>query len=407
MFEHVTPYPGDPILSLFQTFQKDPQPRKVNLSIGLYYDENGKIPVLSSVRTAAARVSAAGAPHTYLPMEGTAPFREAVQRLVFGEDCAAVRDRRVATIQTLGGSGALRLGAEFIKRYFPDSAIWLSDPTWDNHRVLFVGAGLDVHTYPYYDPATNGVRFDAMLATLDTLPARSVVLLQPCCHNPTGIDLTREQWQAVIARLTERRLIPFVDMAYQGFGDTFADDAWPIRALCDAGLAFLVSNSFSKNFSLYGERCGGLSFVCAGEREAASVLSQMQAGVRRMYSSPPLHGTQLISTVLNDAALAAQWDAEVAGMRTRIKRMRAALRERLEAALPDMPFDYLTTQRGMFSYTGMLADEVDALRERYSVYLLRSGRLCVAGLNDANLELVAHALGTVMKARSSATRSLS
>jgi aromatic-amino-acid transaminase len=407
MFEHVTPYPGDPILSLFQDFQRDAQPRKVNLSIGLYYDENGSIPVLSSVRSAAARVAEAGAPHTYLPMEGTPAFRAAVQRLVFGGDCAAVHDKHVATIQTLGGSGALRLGAEFIKRYFPDSAIWLSDPTWDNHRVLFVGAGLDVHTYPYYNRETNGIRFDDMLATLDTLPARSVVLLQPCCHNPTGIDMTREQWQAVIARLTQRQLIPFVDMAYQGFGDGLAEDAWPIRALCDAGLAFLVSNSFSKNFSLYGERCGGLSFVCAGEREAASVLSQVQAGVRRMYSSPPLHGTQLISTVLNDADLTAEWDAEVAGMRTRIKRMRAALRERLEAAVPGMAFDYLTTQRGMFSYTGILPGEVDALRERYSVYLLRSGRLCVAGLNDANLDLVADAISAVLKARSNSPALLS
>ncbi|WP_321814162.1 MULTISPECIES: amino acid aminotransferase [unclassified Paraburkholderia] len=396
MFHHVNAYPGDPILSLFQDFQRDPQARKVNLSIGLFYDENGAIPVLESVRNAAARIAAQRAPHTYLPMEGSAPFREAVQRVVFGEACAAVRERRVATLQTLGGSGALRLGAEFIKRYFPDSAIWISDPSWDNHRVLFAGAQIEVHSYPYYDAASNGIRFDAMLATLETLPARSFVLLQPCCHNPTGLDLTREQWRAVIACMQARGLIPFIDMAYQGFGDGLDDDAWAIRAMSDAGVAFLVSNSFSKNFSLYGERCGGLSVVCSSEQEATHVLTQMQAGVRRAYSSPPLFGAQLVAQVLGDAQLYAQWDAEVAAMRARIKSMRTGLRDRLRDALPGRAFDYLVEQRGMFSYTGLRAHEVDALRERFGVYLLRSGRLCVAGLNAGNLDYVAEAMASVL-----------
>ncbi len=402
MFQHVTPYPGDPILSLFQDFQRDPRAGKVNLSIGLYYDGHGAIPVPDSVRAAAARVAQQGSPHTYLPMEGAAALREATQRLVFGDACAARRAQRIATLQTLGGSGALRLGAEFIRRYFPDSAIWLSDPTWDNHRVLFSGAGLDVHTYPYYDPATQGLRFDAMLATLDALPPRSVVLLQPSCHNPTGIDPDRAQWQALIAVLVRRELIPFVDIAYQGFGDGVAEDAWPIRAMCEAGLSLLVSNSYSKNFALYGERCGALSFVCQHADEAARVLSQLQAGVRRTYSSPPLHGARLVSTILGDPALAAQWHDDVAAMRARIRRMRAGLRERLAAALPAHRFDALVAQRGMFSYTGLQPDEVDALRTRHGVYLLRSGRLCVAGLNETNLDPVADAIARVLAARRAA-----
>ncbi|RXV71324.1 aspartate/tyrosine/aromatic aminotransferase [Burkholderia stabilis] len=396
MYEHIPAYPGDPILSLFQAFQQDAHPRKVNLSIGLCYDEAGRIPVLDSTRIAAERLREAGAPHTYLPMEGLAAYRQGVQRLVFGADCAALAEGRIATLQTLGGSGAIRLGAEFVKRYFPDSAIWISDPTWDNHRVIFSAAGLDVHTYPYYDEARNDIRVDAMLATLDALPARSVVLLQPCCHNPTGLDLSRDAWREVIDVLVRRGLIPFLDMAYQGFGDGLADDAWAVRAIVDAGLPAIVGNSFSKNFSLYGERVGGLSIVCANAVEAATVLSQLQAGVRRTYSSPPLFGAQLVSTVLNDDALRAQWEDEVAQIRTRIKRMRSELKARLDARLPGRAFDALVAQRGMFSYTGIAAADVDRLRALHSVYLLRSGRMCIAGLNDANLDTVANAFADVL-----------
>lgn len=399
MFEHIPAYPGDPILSLFQAFQADPEQQKVNLSIGLYYNEAGAVPVLESVGAAAGRLSTQDTAHTYLPMEGMASYRQALQHLIFGANSAALSDKRVATMQTVGGSGAIRLGAELLKRYFPDSAIWVSDPTWDNHRVLFASAGLEVHTYPYYDAMTNGIRFDAMMETLANLPARTIVLLQPCCHNPTGIDLSHEQWSEIVGLCKKQRLIPFLDMAYQGFGDGLANDAWPIRAMTDAGLSLLVSNSFSKNFSLYGERCGGLSVVCPSENQAANVLSQTQAGVRRMYSSPPLRGAQLISTVLNDPVLAQQWENNVAAMRERIKRMRAELKQRLEAHLPDMSFDYLVAQRGMFSYTGITAAEVDALREKKGVYLLRSGRACVAGLNDANIDYVASAIGDVLKAR--------
>jgi aromatic-amino-acid transaminase len=396
MYDHIPAYPGDPILSLFQDFQRDEHQHKVNLSIGLYYDDAGRIPVLDSTRVAADRLREARAPHTYLPMEGLAAYRQGVQRLVFGADCTALADGRIATLQTLGGSGALRLGAEFIKRYFPDSAVWISDPTWDNHRVIFSAAGLDVHTYPYYDATTNGVRIDAMLATFEALPARSVVLLQPCCHNPTGIDLSRDTWRDVINVFTRRELIPFLDMAYQGFGDGLDEDAWAVRAMTDAGLPVIVGNSFSKNFSLYGERVGGLSIVCKSEGEAATVLSQLQAGVRRTYSSPALFGAQLVAAVLGDEALRAKWEGEVAAVRERIKRMRGALKTRLDAQLPGRRFDTLVTQRGMFSYTGIAATDVDRLRTEHGVYLLRSGRMCIAGLNDANVDHVAASIAAVL-----------
>ncbi|QUN31697.1 aspartate/tyrosine/aromatic aminotransferase (plasmid) [Cupriavidus sp. KK10] len=399
MFAHIPAYAGDPILSLMEAYQADSRRQKANLSIGLYYDDDGRIPVLGSVGAAALQLAEQHGPHTYLPMEGMAPYRHALQQLVFGSDSPALKEKRVATIQSVGGSSALRIGAEFLKLCFPGCAVWISDPSWENHQVLFAGAGVPVHTYPYYDPQTNGLRFDEMLETIRGLPARSVVLLQPSCHNPTGIELSREQWAELIEVLRQHGLIPFLDMAYQGFGHGLEEDAWPVRALVDAGVSFLVSNSFSKNFSLYGERCGGLSVVTPNEDEANRVLGQLKAAVRRVYSSPPLHGARLISTVLCDPALAGQWAAEVAQMRERIARMRRSLRERLEASLPGAPFDYLTTQRGMFSYTGLSGPEADCLREAHGVYVLRSGRLCVAGLNDTNLEHVAHAMATVLRAR--------
>jgi len=399
MFEHVDLYGGDPILSLLETFHADPRPHKVNLSIGLYYDAAGKIPVLGSVREAAEMVRAKQAPHTYLPMEGLASYREAVQKLVFGADSEVVRQQRVATIQSIGGSGAIRVAAEFLKTYFPNSGVWVSDPTWDNHRALFAGAGTAVHTYPYYDAATNGLKFDELIATFDAPPEQSIVLLQPCCHNPTGIDLSQDQWHEIIRVAARRKLIPFMDMAYQGFGDSLDEDIWAIRAMADAGLVFVVSNSFSKNFSLYGERVGGLSVVCPTQQEAERVLGQLKAAVRRIYSNPPSHGAQLVATVLHDARLTALWHAEVTDMRERIKSMRAKLKQVLQQRLPEISADYFVTQRGMFSYTGISADEVDVLREEKGVYLVRSGRMCVAGLNDGNIDYVAESIADVLKRR--------
>ena len=397
MFQKVDAYAGDPILTLMERFKEDPRSDKVNLSIGLYYNEDGIIPQLQAVAEAEARLNAQ--PHgasLYLPMEGLNSYRHAIAPLLFGADHPVLQQQRVATIQTLGGSGALKVGADFLKRYFPESGVWVSDPTWENHVAIFAGAGFEVSTYPWYDEATNGVRFNDLLATLKTLAARSIVLLHPCCHNPTGADLTNDQWDAVIEILKARELIPFLDIAYQGFGAGMEEDAYAIRAIASAGLPALVSNSFSKIFSLYGERVGGLSVLCEDAEAAGRVLGQLKATVRRNYSSPPNFGAQVVAAVLNDEALKASWLAEVEEMRTRILAMRQELVKVLSTEMPERNFDYLLNQRGMFSYTGLSAAQVDQLREEFGVYLIASGRMCVAGLNTQNVHRVAKAFAAVM-----------
>lgn len=397
MFQKVDAYAGDPILSLMERFKEDPRSDKVNLSIGLFYDENGIVPQLKSVAEAEARLNAQ--PHgasLYLPMEGLNSYRHTVAPLLFGADHPVLQQQRVATIQTLGGSGALKVGADFLKRYFPDSGVWVSDPTWENHIAIFEGAGFKVGTYPWFDSETNGVRYDALLETLNTLPASSIVLLHPCCHNPTGADLTNEQWDGVVEVLKARDLIPFLDIAYQGFGAGMEEDAYAIRAIADAGLPALVSNSFSKIFSLYGERVGGLSIICEDNETALRVLGQLKATVRRNYSSPPNFGAQIVAAVLGDAELKAMWLAEVEGMRTRILDMRQALVNVLKEEMPNGNFDYLLKQRGMFSYTGLSAEQVDRLRDEFGVYLIASGRMCAAGLNSRNVQRVAKAFAAVM-----------
>ena len=394
MFHHVDAYAGDPILSLNEAFQKDPRAGKINLSIGIYFDDAGKIPMLPSVRAAELAVVAEAGARPYLPMEGAANFRTAVQALLFGVDHAG-KDRTV-TIQSVGSSGGLKVGADFIKRYFPASAIYVSDPTWDNHRAVFEGSGIEVKTYPYYDPATGGLRFDAMLAAIAQLPPQSVVLLHACCHNPTGVDLSAAQWDALIPVLKARDLLPFLDLAYQGYGEGIEQDAFSIRALAAAGLSFFVANSFSKSMSLYGERCGALSVVCPNAAQAVNVLGQLKATIRRNYSNPPLHGGQLVARVLSDPGLRAMWEAEVTAMRTRIKAMRQRLFDVLSAKLPGRNLDYFLTQRGMFSYTGMTAAQADRLKDEFGVYILRSGRICVAGLNSGNVEATANAFAAVM-----------
>nr|WP_283946030.1 aromatic amino acid transaminase [Kosakonia sp. R1.Fl] len=397
VFQKVDAYAGDPILSLMERFKEDPRNDKVNLSIGLYYNEDGIIPRLQAVAEAEARLNAQ--PHgasVYLPMEGLNSYRDAIAPLLFGAEHPVLAQKRVATIQTLGGSGALKVGADFLKRYFPDSGVWVSDPTWENHVAIFEGAGFVVSTYPWYDSATNGVRFEAFLEKLNTLAAQSIVLLHPCCHNPTGADLTHAQWDQVVEVLKARNLIPFLDIAYQGFGAGMEDDAYAIRAVARAGLPALVSNSFSKIFSLYGERVGGLSVVCDDADAASRVLGQLKATVRRNYSSPPNFGAQLVATVLGDAGLKASWLAEVEAMRTRILAMRQELVTVLKEAVPGGNFDYLLKQRGMFSYTGLSAAQVDRLREEFGIYLIASGRMCVAGLNSRNVHRVAQAFAAVM-----------
>ena len=398
MFQHVEAYAGDPILTLVETFNKDTRNPKVNLGIGLYYDEEGRIPLLPSVQKAEARRVAEAGPRSYQPMEGAANYRTAVQQLLWGAEHEAVQAGRIATIQTIGGSGALKIGADLLKRYFPQSEVWVSAPTWDNHRAMFEGAGFTVHDYPYYDAATGGVKFEDMIASFSALPAKTVVLLHPCCHNPTGVDLDKDQWRKVIEVVKQRDLLPFMDIAYQGFGDSLEDDAFAIRAMTAAGVSFFVSNSFSKNLSFYGERCGGLSVVCATAEEAGRVLGQMKATVRRNYSSPPTHGGQVTAIVMNDAALRAEWEDEVTEMRVRIKAMRQKLYDVLTAKVPGRDFSYFIKQRGMFSYTGLSPEQVDRLREEFAVYLVRSGRMCVAGLNSRNVEYVADAMAEVLKA---------
>ncbi|WP_262264523.1 amino acid aminotransferase [Pantoea dispersa] len=397
MFQNVDAYAGDPILSLMETFKQDPRDHKVNLSIGLYYNEAGIIPQLQAVAAAEERLQAQ--PHQaslYLPMEGLGPYRNAIAPLLFGKEHPMLQAGRIASIQTLGGSGALKVGADFLKRYFPDASVWVSDPTWENHVAIFNGAGFNVNTYPWYDDATNGVKFDAFIAKLKTLPKQSIVLLHPCCHNPTGADLTNAQWDQTVEVLKAQELIPFLDIAYQGFGAGMEEDAYAIRVIAAAGLPALVSNSFSKIFSLYGERVGGLSIVCDSAEESARVLGQLKATVRRNYSSPPNFGAQVVSCVLNDEALLNNWLAEVEAMRLRIIEMRQVLVNVLNSKLLGKNFDYLLKQRGMFSYTGLSAQQVDRLREEFGVYLIASGRMCVAGLNSRNVNQVAEAFAAVM-----------
>ena len=396
MFEHLEPYAGDPILSLNEAFHADPRPHKVNLSIGIYFDDAGRIPVLGCVHEAEAQMLAATGPKPYLPIEGSAAMRGAVQALLFGAGHEVITGMRVATLQTIGSSGGLKVGADFLKRWLPDSQVWVSDPTWDNHRAMFEGAGIGVHSYPYYDSATGGLKFDAMLAALSALPARSAVLLHACCHNPTGVDLTHAQWERLLPVLRERELLPYLDIAYQGYGEGIDEDAFAIRLLASAGLTFFVANSFSKSMSVYGERAGALSVVCADKAEAELVLGQLKATVRRNYSSPAIHAAGIVSRVLGDPALRAAWVTDVAAMRQRILAMRQRLHDVLAAKLPSRDFGYFLSQRGMFSYTGLSAAQVDRLRNEHAVYLVRSGRMCVAGLNTRNVEPVATAMAAVL-----------
>jgi aromatic-amino-acid transaminase len=397
MFAHVDAYAGDPIFKLNDEFHQDPRANKINLTIGIYFDDAGRLPVMAAVKQAESALLATVGAKPYLPMSGDPAYRTQVQRLLFGADHAAVQDGRIVTIQTLGGSGALKVGADFLKSYFPKSDVWVSDPSWDNHRSIFEGAGFTVHSYPYYDAASGGVRFGAMLDAIGGLPAHSIVLLHACCHNPTGVDLSPAQWDELISVLKDRQLIAFADIAYQGFGDGVDEDAYALRALATAGVATLVANSFSKSFSMYGERCGGLSVVCPDAAQAALVLGQLQLTVRKNYSSPPMHGARIVERVLATPALRVSWQDELEGMRTRIQAMRQRLHAALVERLPGRPLDYFLTQRGMFSYTGLSAAQVDTLREQHGVYLLRSGRMCVAGLNQANVEATAVAMAAVMR----------
>ena len=397
MFERIDYYAGDPILGLMDKFAADTNPDKVNLGVGVYYDEDGKLPVLECVKTAEQRIADPISPRPYLPMAGLPGHRKGCQELLFGKNAQILQDGLVATIATIGGSGALKVGAEFIHEWFPQSKCYVSDPTWGNHIAIFEGSDVEVGKYPYYDKATSSVKFDEMIAFFETLNKNDVVLLHPCCHNPTGMDLTREQWDTALTVIKERELIPFMDIAYQGFGKDMDSDAYAIRKAVEMGLPVFVSNSFSKNLSLYGERVGGLSVVCPSTDEAERVFGQLNATVRRIYSSPPSHGGRVVDIVMNDEALHEQWVGEVYAMRDRIKAMRLKLKSVLEEKVPGRDFDYLTEQNGMFSFTGLTPEQVEKLQSKYGIYMVSNSRMCVAGLNSSNIVYVANAMVDVLK----------
>ena len=398
MFSAVAMAPRDPILGLTEAYNADARPTKVNLGVGVYYDDNGKIPLLAAVRDAEkARVESAPA-RGYLPIEGIGGYNAAVQQLLFGKDSALLAAGRVATFECLGGTGALKVGADFIRRLYPEAEIWISDPSWENHRALFEAAGFKVSAYPYYDPASHGVKFDAMLACLNGLPANTVVVLHACCHNPTGVDLSAGQWAQVVQAVKARGLVAFLDCAYQGFADGIDADAAALRLFAESGLSFFVSSSFSKSFSLYGERVGALSIVTADKDETARVVSQVKRVVRTNYSNPPTHGAAVVAAVLSNPQLRQLWESELAGMRERIRAMRMGLVEKLKQRGVTQDFSFVTRQRGMFSYSGLNAAQVDRLREEYGIYAVSTGRICIAALNSRNIDYVADAIAAVIKA---------
>jgi aromatic-amino-acid transaminase len=396
LFHSVALAPRDPILGLNEQFNADPNPAKVNLGVGVYYDENGKLPLLKCVAQAERQMIEAPKPRGYLPIDGIAAYDRAVQGLVFGADSPAVQAGRIATVQGLGGTGGLKLGADFLKRVNPAAKVLISDPSWENHRALFTQAGFQVDAYPYYDAARRGVDYDAMLAALNAAPAGTVVVLHACCHNPTGYDLLPAQWSQVVNAVKARGLVAFLDMAYQGFGDGIAEDGDAVRQFLASGLDFFVATSFSKSFSLYGERVGALSVVCSDADEAARVLSQLKVVIRTNYSNPPTHGAQVVATVLTTPALRALWEEELAGMRSRIKQMRTALVARLKAAGVKQDVTFITGQRGMFSYSGLSKEQMQRLRSEFGIYGVDSGRICVAALNAGNIDAVTQAMARVM-----------
>lgn len=384
--------PGDPILGVTEAYVADPNARKVNLGVGVYYDDNGKVPLLECVRRAeAARAKSAG-PWSYLPIDGLAAYDQGVQRLLFG----GLR-KNVVTVQALGGTGGLKIGADFLRQLSPRSTVWISDPSWENHRQLFEAAGFAVKAYPYYDARTHGLDFPAMRRALEALPAGDIVVLHACCHNPTGVDLSREQWPEILRIVQARGLVPFVDLAYQGFADGVDADAYAARLFADAMSPVFLSSSFSKSFSLYGERVGAFSLVAASEEEAKRALSQLKRIVRTNYSNPPSHGGQLVASVLNDPELRKLWEGELGGMRDRIKTMRKALVEKIGARVPGADFRFILAQRGMFSYSGLTQDRVQRLRKEFSIYAIDTGRICVAALNSKNIDYVADAIAQVVR----------
>ncbi len=396
LFSAVEMAPRDPILGLNEQFNADPNPRKVNLGVGVYFDDNGKLPLLQCVQAAEKTLMATPTARGYLPIDGIAAYDSAVKGLVFGADSEPVKSGRVATVQAIGGTGGLKIGADFLKRLSPNATVLISDPSWENHRALFTNAGFTVDTYAYYDAAQRGVNFAAMLDSLKAAAPGTIVLLHACCHNPTGYDLTPAQWAQVIAVVREGGLTPFLDMAYQGFGYGIQEDGAVIDQFVAAGMNFFVSTSFSKSFSLYGERVGGLSVLCSDKEEASRVLSQLKIVIRTNYSNPPTHGGAVVAAVLNNPELRALWEKELGEMRVRIKAMRQKLVDGLKAAGVEQDMSFITSQIGMFSYSGLSKDQMVRLRTEFGVYGTDTGRMCVAALNSQNIDYVCQSIAKVV-----------
>ena len=396
LFTAVEMAPRDPILGLNEQFAADTNPNKVNLGVGVYFDDNGKLPLLECVQSAEKAMMDKPTARGYLPIDGIAAYDAAVKSLVFGADSEPVTSGRVATVQGIGGTGGLKIGADFLKKISPNAKVMISDPSWENHRALFTNAGFQVDSYAYYDAEKRGVNFDGMLASLNAAAAGTIVVLHACCHNPTGYDITAAQWDQVIAVVKAKSLTPFLDMAYQGFGHGIQEDGAVIGKFVAAGLNFLVSTSFSKSFSLYGERVGALSVVCIDKEECGRVLSQLKIVIRTNYSNPPIHGGAVVAAVLANPEWRATWENELTEMRVRIKAMRQKLVDGLKAAGVKQDMSFITTQIGMFSYSGLNKDQMVRLRSEFGVYGTDTGRMCVAALNTKNIDYVCQAIAKVV-----------
>lgn len=395
-FAQIEQAPPDPIIGLTEAFNNDSNPAKVNLGVGVYQDANGKVPVLGVVREAEKRWYDLEPTKSYLGIDGLPAYNKEVQKLLLGADSQVIAEGRAVTVQGLGGTGSLKIGADFLKRFFPEAQIWISNPSWENHQMLFEAAGFKVNSYPYYDAETHGLDFNGMLETLRGLPANSVVVLHACCHNPTGVDLSQDQWRLVVDVVKQSKLIPFLDFAYQGFGESLEADAFAVRAFAESGISCLIASSFSKSFALYRERVGALTILTSSAEESKRVLSQAKRVIRTNYSNPSSHGAQIVALVLADAELRQQWEAELAEMRERIWQMRGKFVEMLREKGVEMDFSFIKNQRGMFSYSGLSPEAVKTLREKYSLYIVGSGRVCLAAMNDKNIGYVCEAIADVL-----------
>lgn len=397
LFADFTAAPPDPILGLSEAFKNDPNPNKINLGVGVFKDTEGNTPIPESVKTAEARLLQAEHTKSYLPIDGSPEYASAVQRVLFGDDHAIIKGKRAVTTQTPGGTGALRVAADFVRRMLPETTVWMSDPTWPNHPDVFTAAGLPMQSYPYFDASTNGVKFDAMMQTVRNIPPGDMILIHGCCHNPTGVDLSPQQWQEVSAVVAQRGILPLIDFAYQGFANGLREDAIGLMTMCDAVAELIICSSFSKNFGLYSERAGALTLVADDAEAAQTAQSHIKRCIRANYSNPPEHGSSIVNTVLNDPALRAQWEEEVTTMRDRINTMRHLFVETLSAKGATRDFSFIAQQRGMFSFSGLTPEQVKALRDKYAIYIVGSGRINVAGMTEDNMDYLCEAIVDVLK----------